>query len=471
MLAMRVKKRKGAHKKGRSFIPAKKQGNGKRKNRQDKTKPNTKTFFIMNTVIGERAGERIEVKTQDRRHHLYLLGQTGAGKSTLLKNMAIEDMRNGAGLAVIDPHGDLVEDILNFIPKKRLQENHLIYFNPADNEHPAGLNILETGSRQNKELAASSLVSVFRHLWRDSWGPRTEYLLYNATLALMDAPGQTLLGVYRILVDASFREGIVRQVKDPMVKLFWKDVFGGYDERFKTEVVSPIQNKVGQLLTGSCLRNIVGQTKSSFDMKRAMDSGQIILANLSKGRIGEDRANLLGSILVTKLYLAALERQTMPETQRKDFYLYVDEFQNFTTDVFPSILSEARKYRLNLILAHQYLDQLPESIQRAVFGNVGSWAVFRVGSADAQTLSKEFFPYFDAEELGRQRNYEVVYKKLIDGVPDDPSFAVTPPPVALRGDEAEREAVVRASRERFAKRRGKVEERIERWFGSALIAL
>lgn len=418
----------------------------------------------MNSLIGYTAGESIEIKTADRRQHLYVLGKTGTGKSTLIKNMAIQDIRNGAGVAVIDPHGDLVEDILNFIPKKRLENNQVIYLNPADIAYPAGLNILEVSQKQEKQLVASSLISVFRYLWRDSWGPRTEYLLYNAVLALMDTPQSTLLGVYRLLIDAAFRKQIIKRVKDPMVKMFWVEVFGNYDERFISEIVSPLQNKVGQLLTGSYLRNMVGQPQSTLNLRRAIDNKQIILANLSKGRIGEDRANLLGSILVTKLYLAAMERQNMPETERQDFYLYVDEFQNFTTDVFPAMLSEARKYRLNLILAHQYLDQLPDSIQRSVFGNVGAWVVFRVGSADAQILEKEFFPYFDLEDMIKQKNYEVIYKKMVDGIAADPSFTKTPPPLARQGSEASREAVIRASRERFARRRDKVEERIERWF-------
>lgn len=417
----------------------------------------------MNTLIGYKAGDRVEVQSDDRRHHLYILGKTGTGKSTLIKSMAINDIRNGAGVAVIDLHGDLVEDILNFIPKKRLENNEVIYLNPADIEYPAGLNILEVRQKQEKQLVASSLVSVFRYLWRDSWGPRTEYLLYNAVLALMDTPRSTLLGVYRILVDAAFRAQVIKQIKDPMVKMFWVEVFSNYDERFASEVVSPIQNKVGQLLTGSYLRNIVGQPESTFDFRHAIDNQQVILANLSKGRIGEDRANLLGSILVTKLYLAALERQTTPEAQRKDFYLYVDEFQNFTTDVFPSILSEARKYHLNLVLAHQYLDQLPENLQSSVFGNVGTWVVFRVGSTDAQLLEKEFYPYFDIEDMGKQQNYEVIYKKLAGGIVADPSFAKTPPPVVRQGSEASREAVIRTSRTRFASNRTDVEKKIEEW--------
>ena len=410
------------------------------------------------------AGERsVAIETSDRRHHAYILVKTGTGKSTLIKNMAIQDIRSGAGVAVIDPHGDLIEDLLNFIPKNRT--NDVVYFNPADIEYPAGLNILEAKTAAERQLVASSLVSVFRHLWRHSWGPRTEYLLYNAVLALMETPGNTLLGVYRILVDQQFRKRIVGRVKDPMVKMFWVEDFERYSERFVKEIIAPVQNKVGQLLTSSHLRNIVGQRKSTIDPRSIIDDQNILLVNLAKGRIGEDRANLLGSVIITKLYLAALERQQTPEERRKDFYLYVDEFQNFSTDVFPSILSESRKYRLNLVLAHQYLDQVPESIRRAVFGNIGAWVVFRVGSADAYALEKEFFPHFNLEDMRTQENYEVIYKLLNDGVVSDPGFAKTSPPCNRQGDEAEKEAVIEASRERFARERGIVEEKINRWFG------
>ncbi len=415
-------------------------------------------------TINRGAGEPVAVEQRDRRHHVYIIGKTGTGKSTLIKNMAVEDIKNGNGVAVVDPHGDLAEDILNFIPKNRA--NDVIYFNPADIEHPPGLNVLEVKDAKQKQLVASSLLSVFRYLWADSWGPRTEYLLHNAVLAVMDAPGNTLLGVYRLLMDSQFREKIVRKTKDPMVKMFWAEVFENYDQRFASEIVAPIQNKVGQLLTGSHLRNIVGQPASTFDLRFAMDNRQIVVANLAKGKIGEDRANLLGSILITKFYLAALERQSIPEEARKDFYLYVDEFQNFSTDAFPAILSEARKYHLNLVLAHQYLDQLPEQIRRSVFGNVGTWVVFRVGSTDGEVLEKEFFPYFDFETMRKQRNHEIIYKTLKNGLVSDPSFAYTFSPAAPEGREASRGAVINASRNRFGRDRADVEARIKRWFAA-----
>lgn len=371
-------------------------------------------------------------------------------------------MRHGHGLAVIDPHGQLVEELLHFIPKHRT--NEVAYFNPADTEHPIGLNILEAKNREERNLVASSLISIFKHLWKESWGMRLEHILHNAILALMDTPDSTLLGIYRLLADDGFREKIVEHVRDPIVKLFWKEDFANYAPQFRKEVSSPIQNKIGQLLTNNYIRNIVGQEKSTIDLKFIMDNRRILLVNLAKGRIGEDKANLLGSVIVTKLYLAALERQNIPEEQRKDFHLYIDEFQNFSTDVFPSILSESRKYRLNLILAHQYLHQLSDNIKHAVFGNVGTLIAFRVGSLDAKELADEFKPDFGSEDIVHTENYQFYTKLMIDGKRSKPFTAETLPPLAPLGDEAIMETVIKVSRERFARPRVEVEEKIEKWF-------
>jgi hypothetical protein len=280
----------------------------------------------------------------------------------------------------------------------------------------------------------------------------------------MDTPDSTLLGIYRMLADDAFRERVVERVRDPVVKLFWKEDFANYPPQFRKEVASPIQNKIGQLLTNNYIRNIVGQEKSGIDLKFMMDNHRILLVNLAKGRIGEDKANLLGSVLVTKLYLAALERQNVPEEQRKDFHLYIDEFQNFSTDVFPSILSESRKYRLNLILAHQYLHQLSENIKHAVFGNVGTLIAFRVGSLDGKELAEEFKPDFGAEDVIHAENYHFYTKLMIDGKRSKPFTAETLPPLAPNGDEASMETVIKVSRERFARPRVEVEEKIEKWF-------
>ncbi len=402
------------------------------------------------------------IKKSDRRHHLYIVGKTGTGKSTLIKNMVIQDMRLGHGVALIDPHGDLVEDLLNFIPKERT--NQVVYFNPADTSYPVAINILEAKGDDEKHLVASSLVSVFKHLWKDFWGPRLEHILYNCVLALMDTPGQTLLGVYRMLVDETYRKGIVANVKDPIVKMFWTEDYENYDLRFQKEIISPVQNKVGQLLSSPQMRNIIGQPKSSVDFGFVMDQKRILLANLSKGKIGEDKSNLLGSAIVTKMYLAALERQNLPEELRKDFYLYIDEFQNFSTDIFPSILSEARKYRLNLNLAHQYLYQLPDSIKHAVFGNVGTVISFRVGSYDAKELAEEMKPVFTGEDLENLDNHHIALRLLIDGKMSPAFSAITMPPLKPKGHEAERETVLRISRERYATPRDIVEEKLQSWF-------
>ena len=402
------------------------------------------------------------IKPKDRRHHIYIIGKTGTGKSTLIKNMVIQDLRLGHGVALIDPHGDLVEDILNFIPKTRT--NEVVYFNPADTSFPVAINILEAKGDEEKQLVASSLISVFKHLWKDFWGPRLEHILYNCVLALMDTPGQTLLGVYRMLVDEAYRKSIVANIKDPIVKMFWVEDYENYDIRFQKEIISPVQNKVGQLLSSPQMRNIVGQPKSSVDFGFVMDQKRILLANLSKGKIGEDKSNLLGSAIVTKMYLAALERQNLPEELRKDFYLYIDEFQNFSTDIFPSILSEARKYRLNLNLAHQYLYQLPDSIKHAVFGNVGTVISFRVGSYDAKELAEEMKPVFTGEDLENLDNHHIALRLLIDGKMSPAFSAITMPPLKPKGHEAERETVLRISRERYATPRDIVEEKLQSWF-------
>jgi len=404
------------------------------------------------------------IKPEDRRHHIYIIGKTGTGKSTLLKNMVIQDIRLGHGVALIDPHGDLVEDLLNFIPKSR--SNEVAYLNPADTQNPIGINLLEAKNDDEKHLVASSLISVFRHLWKDFWGPRLEHILYNSVLAMMDTSGQTLLGVYRLLVDDEFRKRIVANIKDPIVKMFWTEDYENYDPRFRKEIIAPVQNKIGQLLTSAPLRHIVGQTKSSIDLGFTMDNKRILLANLSKGKLGEDKSSLLGSAIVTKLYLSALERQNIAEEERRDFYLYIDEFQNFSTDIFPSILSEARKYRLNLNIAHQYLYQLPEAIKHAVFGNVGTILAFRMGSYDAKELAEEMKPVFTSEDLEHLENHHLSLRLMIDGKMSRAFSAITMPPIQKNGNEADRETILRVSRERFSVPRDTIEEKIKDWFNS-----
>jgi len=401
------------------------------------------------------------IKRDDRRRHMYFIGKTGMGKSTVLENMIIEDLRAGKGVAVVDPHGDLAEKIIEYIPNSRT--NDVIYFNPADYDYPIAFNVVEHVEPQFRHLVASGLVGVFQKLWADSWGPRLEYILRNTILAVLDYPGSTLLAVIRMLSDKQFRKKVIEKIQDPVVKSFWVNEFAGYADKFATEAVSPIQNKVGQFLSTSLIRNIVGQVKSTIDMRKIMDEGKILILNLSKGRIGEDSSSLLGAMIITKIQLAAMSRVDMPEGERKDFYLYIDEFQNFTTESFANILSEARKYRLNLVLAHQYIEQLGETVQAAVFGNIGTLAVFRVGAADAEALEPEFAPVFTEEDIVNQPKYEMYLKLMINGIASEPFSARGLPPMREDEKTGNKEKVIKVSRERYAKERAIVEEKIARW--------
>jgi len=401
------------------------------------------------------------IKQDDRRRHMYLIGKTGMGKSTTIENMIVDDIRKGKGVALIDPLGDLVERVIDFIPSYRI--NDVIYFNPADLDYPIAFNVLEAVDPTHRHLVTSGLIAVFKKIWIDSWGPRLEYLLRNTILALLEYPGSTLLGVTRMLVDKEYRRKVVRRITDPVVKAFWVNEYSAYSNQFRTEAISPIQNKVGQFLSSSVIRNIVGQSKSTIDMREIMDNGKILLLNLSKGRIGEDNSSLLGAMMVTKIQLAAMSRVDIPEEKRRDFYLYVDEFQNFATESFATILSEARKYRLNLIMAHQYIEQLDEKVRAAVFGNVGTIVAFRVGAADAEFLVREFEPIFSETDLVNLTKYEIYLKLMIDGVASDPFSATTLPPVT--DEEGNREKIIRASRERYSRPREVVEEKIMRWSG------
>ncbi len=401
------------------------------------------------------------IKRDDRRRHMYIIGKTGMGKTTLLENMVLADVINGEGCCYIDPHGDTAEKILNFIPNNRV--NDVVYFNPADVNFPIAFNILEAVEEKDKHLIASGLVGVFKKQFADSWGPRLEYILRNAILALLDYPGSTLLGIMRILVDDKYRKKVVEKIKDPVVKSFWTNEYTKWNERTLQEVISPIQNKVGQFLSNFLIRNIVGQVKSTVNMREIIDNKKILIMNLSKGRIGEDTMQLLGSMMVTKLYLAAMSRVDILEKERQDFFLYVDEFQNFATDSFADILSEARKYRLNLIIAHQFIEQLPENVVAAVFGNVGTLINFRVGASDAETLVKEFSPVFTEEDLVNLPAFNIYLKLMIDGVASDPFSAATLPPLFDEMVTNNFEKVIKVSRERYAHPRTVVEDKINRW--------
>ena len=414
-------------------------------------------------TIGEREGWgtplSFGISTVDQRQHIYVIGKTGSGKTTLLRNLIIQHIALGHGVGVIDPHGDLAEELLNHIPPWRA--DHLVYFNPGDLEFPIGLNVLANVPPDNRHLVASGIVGALKGIWRDSWGPRLEYILYNAVSALLDCRNATLLGVNRLLTDAAFRAKVVRQIKDPFIRAFWAEEYENYDERFQREAIAPIQNKIGQFLLNPVVRNILGQVKTKVSIPFIMDNQRLFIANLSKGSLGHEKANLLGSLLTTQFQLAAMARSNRPEEERRDFYLFIDEFQNFSTDAFASILAEARKYRSCLILSHQYIDQLPLPIRQAVFGNVGTLISFRVGYTDAEVLEKEFGKEFPATAIADLDRYEAIVKLLEDGANRTPFRAKMLPP--LDNLVGRKEKLVARSRERFAMQRSIIEAKLNRW--------
>ena len=411
------------------------------------------------------------IKRRDRRKHVYLIGKSGTGKTALLHNMVVQDIENGEGICVVDPHGEFVESLLEKIPSSRAKD--VIYFNPADTDFHLGFNVLELPDPKYKHLVASGLMAIFTKIWANVWSARMEYILNNAILALLETPGSTLLGVTRILVDKDFRQKIITNVKDPVVRAFWVNEFESWRDQFRNEAIAPIQNKVGQFLSTALIRNVVGQTKSTIDIFDIMNNKKIFLVNVSKGRIGEDNSALLGAMLITKIQLSAMERVRIPEEDRQDFYLYVDEFQNFATDSFAGILSEARKYRLNLILAHQYVGQLitmgtaltSTKVRDAVFGNVGTMIMFRVGAADAEYLENEFSPEITIEDMVNLPNYCVYLKLLCDGVSSRPFSASTLPPFKIPASAATAKKIIESSRKLYARPREVVEDEIIHWTG------
>ncbi|MEK7569749.1 MAG: CxxC-x17-CxxC domain-containing protein [Patescibacteria group bacterium] len=420
------------------------------------------TYRDKNTLFG--------IKRKDRRQHVYLLGKSGTGKSVLMFNMIIQNIRNGEGVCVVDPHGELVESVLSAIPSNRMKD--VIYFNPADTDYHIGFNVLELVDEKYKHLVASGLMGIFTKIWANAWSARMEYILNNTILALLDTPGTTLLGIPRMLVDKDYRQKIINNLKDPVIKAFWIHEYEAWQDKFRNEAIAPIQNKVGQFLSTSIIRNVVGQSQSTINIFDIMNQGKIFLVNVSKGRIGEDNSALLGGMIITKIQLAAMERVRIPEDERKDFYLYVDEFQNFVTDAFAGILSEARKYRLNLTIAHQYTAQLVaeknSSVRDAVFGNVGTMIVFRVGADDAEFLEAEFEPEFTPQDIVNLPNYKVYMKLMIDGITSRPFSAKTLPPIENRSDPAIEREVIKASRELYCRPRVDVEKEITDWSGMAL---
>jgi len=409
--------------------------------------------------------QKFGIKTSDRRLHFYAIGKTGTGKSTMLENMIIDDILEGRGVAVVDPHGDLIEHVLDFIPEKRIQD--VVYFAPADREFPIGFNILETVDEDLRGIVASGVVGIFKKIFGESWGPRLEYILRNAVLSLLDYPEATMLGITKVLVDKVYRKKVVDNVKDPVIKDFWVNEFEQYDNKFRTEAVAPIQNKVGQFLSSSTIRNIVGQPKSTIDLSEIMDNKRILLVDLAVGKVGEDVSALLGAMMITKIQLSAMQRANIPEEQRQDFYLYVDEFQNFATESFATILSEARKYRLSLIMTNQYIAQMPEVVRDAVFGNIGTLTSFRVGATDAAFLVKEFEPVFDANDLVNLDNYHIYTKMAINGVTSNAFSAKTLVPKTERFPH--RNDIVKYSHDHYSKSRNEVESKMIEWQNSLTI--
>lgn len=412
-------------------------------------------------------GEKVKfgIKTDDRRRHVYLIGKTGVGKTTLLENMVISDIRSGKGVAVVDPHGEFAQKILDFVPENRIDD--VIYFNPSDINYPIAFNPLESVSAEYRHLIASGIMGVFKKLWPDVWSARMEYILNNTLLSLLEYPGSTLLGIMRMLAEKEYRKKVVDNLADPVVKAFWTNEFARYTQRLETEAVAAIQNKVGQFVTNPLIRNIIGQTRSTVDIRKIMDEGKILIVNVSKGKIGEDNSSLLGAMLVTKLQLAAMGRVDTQMEKRKDFYLYVDEFQNFSTESFANILSEARKYKLNLILAHQYIEQLHEKVTPAVFGNVGTIICFRIGAIDAEFLEKEFLPEFNANDLVNLAKHQIYVKLMIDGVASRAFSAETLPPYEIP-IESFSDVIIENSRNKYALPRALVEKKIsEEWLSEA----
>jgi hypothetical protein len=403
------------------------------------------------------------IKTEDRSRHTYIIGKTGMGKSTVLENMAIQDILNGNGLAFLDPHGKTADLFLQYIPEHRIKD--VVYFAPFDTDYPISFNVMEDVGADKRHLVANGLMSAFKKIWVDAWSARMEYILNNILLALLEYPDSTLIGVNRMLADKEYRRRVVENITDPSVKAFWTDEYAKYTDRFAAEAAPAIQNKIGQFVSNPLVRNIIGQPKSTFNLRKMMDKRKIIIINLSKGRMGEANANLLGSMIITKIYLAAMSRADSSESVLESlpqFNLYVDEFQNFANESFADILSEARKYKLSLTVAHQYIEQMSEEVRAAVFGNVGTMVAFRVGAYDAEVLEKEFAPVFTAEDLVNLGRFQIYLKLMIDGV-SSPPFSATTLPQIERPIISYAEEIVEYSRKAYARPRAVVEEEIRIW--------
>jgi hypothetical protein len=413
------------------------------------------------TVLGltdfRNQAQEFGIKLNDRKRHVYIIGKSGTGKSTLLENMIIDDMFEGRGVIVIDPHGELADKCVESVPEHRIKD--VVLVDPADRDFPVAFNPLESVGDDFKPTVASGFVGIFKKIFGNSWGPRLEYILRNTVLALLDTENATMLGIPRMLTESAFRQQVIEQIKDAVIKDFWVYEFSGWSDQQRNEAIAPILNKVGQFLSTTTIRNIVGQPKSTIDIRHVMDNKKILIVNLSKGKIGEDNMALLGSMIVTKVQLAAMSRADVAADQRPDSFLYVDEFQNFATESFATILSEARKYNLGLTIAHQYIAQMTEEVKDAVIGNVGTIITFRVGAPDAAVVEKELAPIFEANDIVNLQIARVYIKLLIDGIAAPAFSAQTLPPRQM--DFNHRKEVVEWSRSQFAQTRGAVEEIID----------
>ncbi|MCZ7601654.1 MAG: type IV secretory system conjugative DNA transfer family protein [Melioribacteraceae bacterium] len=376
---------------------------------------------------------------------MYIIGKTGTGKSSLLANMALSDINNGYGLAVIDPHGDLIDHLLSVIPKHRLEDT--VYLDVGSRSHSISFNPLSQIPRQNHSVVVSGLISVFKKIWSEFWGPRLEHILRHSLFTLLDYPTATLLDIPLLLTNKTFRTSVITHVGDEAIRAFWHNEFEKYSPWLRSDAVSPILNKIGQFLTSPILRNIVGQRANKLKFRSLMDQKKIVLINLSKGTVGEDISSLLGSLFSTYFYLSALSRASLDESERIPFYLYIDEFQNFLTHSFSNMLSETRKYGLNLVLAHQFMNQLNPVIRDAVVGNIGTLISFRVGLDDADYLKKEFYPFFTDTDLINLPNYHIILKLMIDGVTSQP-FTGHTLPLSLP-KESFKESIIKHSQQHY----------------------
>jgi energy-coupling factor transporter ATP-binding protein EcfA2 len=406
----------------------------------------------------------LNLTEKDRLRHIYIIGRTGSGKSTLLENIALQDIHDGLGCAFFDPHGDSATRILERIPSHRTRD--VVYLRPADIDRPLGINVLESVPAESVHLVAQGVVSAFRNIWKDSWGPRMDRIFYNAVSAILAYGHGTLLGVLRILVDNDFRKLVLESIEDPMLHDFWAVQYPGYQERFKQEAIDPIQNKVERFLSSSVMRNILGQKHSTIDLRFIMNNRRILIVDLSKGEIGELYANLLGSLLITLIQLVAMERGGRPPEKRDHFPLFVDEFHSFSSDSFLAILSEARKFGLSITMAHQYIAQLSDELQDSVLGNVGSLVAFRMGSSDAERIAKEFEPWPESA-LSDLDNYFAFAKLLIGGEVMEPyrtQMFYEPFPFGTPESLAKRRRkIITFSRTKFGSPQKEVEDKIKRW--------